>query len=82
MESSNPSNDLLGEGQLQILDLDFNSLLANNVPKTIKKVRGSLYASNQHVYATAIDGSIIQFGDGDFPAGDGNRVFLKSWHDQ
>ena len=82
MESANPGLDRSGEGQLQVLDMDFNSLLANNAPKTMKKVRGSLYVSNQHVYATAIDGTIIQFGNGDFSAGTGNRVVLKSWQDQ
>jgi len=82
MESKDPANDMAGEGQLQVLDMNFNSLLKNGAPISIKKVRGSLYVSREHVYAAAIDGSIIQFGDGDFPDFDGNRVLLKTWEDR
>jgi len=82
MESADPNNDTQGEGHLQVLDMEAASLLKNGDPKKIKKVRGSLYVSNQHVYATAIDGTIIQFGKEDFAAGTANRVRLKTWQDR
>jgi len=82
MESADPNNDLLGQGQLQVLGMEAGSLLKDGLPISMKKVRGSLYVSNEHVYATGIDGSIIQFGGALFTAGIGNRVLLKTWQDR
>jgi len=88
MESADPNNDIGGTGQLRVLDMnDFSSVLRDDqggvVPHMpIAKIRGSLFVSHEHVYAAAINGDIVQIGDGIFDAGTGNRVVLKSWQDQ
>jgi hypothetical protein len=89
MESDNDevNNDLMGSGELRVLDMELKTLLRDDMDNVIdhmdfKKVRGSLFVTHGHVYATAIDGSIIQLGDEDFTAGTGNRVVLKSWQDR
>jgi type IV pilus assembly protein PilY1 len=82
MESADPNNDTLGQGQLQVLDMEASSLLPNGLPIPMGKVRGSLYVSHGHVYGTAIDGTIIQFGDENFLPGTANRVVLKAWQDR
>jgi hypothetical protein len=82
MESADPNNDVLGQGQLQVLDMEANSLLENSLPIPMGKIRGSLYVSQGHVYGTAIDGSVIQIGNGQFAPGTGNSVLLKTWQDR
>ena len=79
MESADPKNDKNGSSKLRLINLDNGS---TEWEKAIKKVRGSIYVSRKHVYMTAFDGSLIQFGDDDFASGTGNRVVLKSWQDR
>ena len=81
MESADPNNDTQGEGKLQVLDLDSGIALWEN-PLSIGKVRGSLFVTRQHVYATTVAGDIIQLGNEDFSAGTGNRVVVRSWRHQ
>jgi hypothetical protein len=78
MESPDPRNDLAGSSNLRLLDLD-GSLVGNLIPIN-KKIRGSIYVSNKHLYMTTFDNEIIQVGhQDDFSPGSGNRVSLKSW---
>jgi hypothetical protein len=65
-----------GNSKLRLINLDTGGTIWD---KSIKKVRGSIYVTRKHVYMTAFDGSLIQFGDDDFSSGTGNRVVLKSW---
>jgi len=81
MESTDPGNDKVGNSVLRALDLD--GIVAAGTPLTIdSKIRGSVYVSNKHLYMTTMDNKIIQIGDGDYTAGTGNRVVLKSWQHQ
>ena len=65
-----------GNSKLRLINLDNGDTILD---KSVKKVRGSIYVSRKHVYMTAFDGSLIQFGGDDFTSGTGNRVVLKSW---
>ena len=77
MEGSDPAADAGGSSTLRRLDLDGG--LVGTPYVFNKKVRGSLYVSNRHLYMTTFDNEIIQIGDGDFAAGNDNRVVLKTW---
>jgi hypothetical protein len=81
MESADPKSDKGGYSKLRLLKLDTGESLLD-APITLGKVRGSIYVSRKHVYMTTFDGEIIQIGDEDFSAGNGNRVVLKSWQDR
>jgi Tfp pilus tip-associated adhesin PilY1 len=81
MESDIPGQDSVG-GSSKLRRLDLNGVVVGTPYSFNKKVRGSLYVSNKHVYMTTFDNEIIQLGDGDFAAGNGNRVVLKSWQHQ
>jgi hypothetical protein len=77
MEGSDPGSDIGGSSKLRQIDLD-GSIVGTPFIFN-KKVRGSLYVANGHLYMTTFDNEIIQLGDGDFATGVGNRVVLKSW---
>jgi outer membrane protein assembly factor BamB len=77
LESGNPRSDVSGGGMLIGLDLDQNTIW--DAPITIGKVRGSLFVSNQHIYLTTIDNTIIQVGGDNWATGFGDRVVLKAW---
>ncbi|MBW2706900.1 MAG: hypothetical protein JRD84_11415, partial [Deltaproteobacteria bacterium] len=77
LESPNPRSDVSGGGRLIGLDLDQNAIW--DAPIAIGKVRGSLFVSNQHVYLTTIDNTIIQVGGDNWATGFGDRVVLKAW---
>ena len=80
MEGADPGADSAGSSKLRRFDL------SGDIQQTIdfnnKKIRGSLFVSNKHLYLTTFNNEIIQLGDGDFAAGIGNRVVLKSWQHQ
>jgi type IV pilus assembly protein PilY1 len=77
LESGNPRSDVDGGGRLIGLGLDKKAIW--DAPIAIGKVRGSLFVSNQHVYLTTIDNTIIQVGGDKWATGFGDRVVLKSW---
>jgi hypothetical protein len=77
LESGNPRSDVGGGGRLISLDLDKKAIW--KTPIAIGKVRGSLFVSNQHVYLTAIDNTIVQVGGDNWATGFGDRVVLKAW---
>ncbi|MCP4623682.1 MAG: hypothetical protein GY850_09150 [bacterium] len=77
MEGSDPGVVSGGSSTLRQIDLD-GSLVGTPFVFN-KKVRGSLYVANGHLYMTTFNNEIIQLGDGDFATGFGNRVVLKSW---
>jgi Tfp pilus tip-associated adhesin PilY1 len=81
MESDIPGQDSVG-GSSKLRRLDLNGVVVGTPYSFNKKVRGSIYVSNKHLYMTTFDNEIIQFGDGVFTAGTGNNVVLKSWHHQ
>jgi Tfp pilus tip-associated adhesin PilY1 len=78
MEGVDPGAESVGSSKLRRVDLSGN--IQQTIDFTNKKIRGSLFVSNNHVYMTTFDNTIIQLGDGDFATGTGNRVVLKSWH--
>jgi type IV pilus assembly protein PilY1 len=77
MESVDPGSESAGSSKLRRLDLSGD--VQETMDFTNKKIRGSLFVSNNHVYMTTLDNEIIQLGNGDFTTGTGNRVVLKSW---
>jgi hypothetical protein len=81
MESDNPGTDSIG-GSSTLRRLDLDGIAVGTPYSFNKKVRGSLYVSNKHLYMTTFDNEIIQLGDGVFTAGTGNSVVLKSWQHQ
>jgi hypothetical protein len=81
MESGIPGDDS-GGGSSTLRRIDLSGAIQDTKEFADKKIRGSIFVSNGHLYMTTINNEIIQLGDGIFAAGTGNKVVLKSWQHQ
>ena len=83
MESGSPADDVAGIGGNtgNIYSLNVNDGSETWKISNVGKVRGSVYVDRQHVYASTIDGKIIQVGGDDFSAGTTDNVIMMNWRE-